>query len=72
MARGFMGASSPDLPNIMDPFRTIFADLEPDRLSETSTAVLSQQQTSDLKAKLAQFLLVRVMLTTKRLVAGKM
>ena len=38
MARGFTEADSQDL-------RTIFDDLWPDRLSETSTSVLSQWQT---------------------------
>ena len=32
---GFIWADSQDLATILDPLRTIFADLGPDRLSET-------------------------------------
>ena len=35
MAGGFMWANSEDLATILDPFRTIFVDLGPDRLSAT-------------------------------------
>ena len=35
MAGGFTGTDSQDLATILDPFRLIFADLGPDRLSET-------------------------------------
>ena len=60
MAGGFTGAHSQDLATILDPFRTTFADLEPDRLSETwtlcvetgqmsavETGQMSEQQTSE-------------------------
>ena len=35
MAGIFTGTDSQDLATILDPFRTIFVDLEPDRLSAT-------------------------------------
>ena len=35
MAGGSPGVDSQDLATILDPFRAIFADLGPDRLSET-------------------------------------
>ena len=35
MAGGSQGTDSHDLATILDPFRAIFADLGPDRLSET-------------------------------------
>ena len=35
MAGGSRGVDSQDLATILDPFRTIFVDLGPDRLSET-------------------------------------
>ena len=35
MAGGFMGTDSQDLATILDPFGAIFANLGPDRLSET-------------------------------------
>ena len=34
-AGGFTGTDSQDLATILDPFRTIFVDLGPGRLSET-------------------------------------
>ena len=37
MAGGFTGTDSQDLATILDPFRAIFADLGPDRLSATWT-----------------------------------
>ena len=35
MAGGFTRTDSQDLATVLDPFWAIFADLEPDRLSET-------------------------------------
>ena len=35
MVGGFTGTDSQDLATILDPFRAIFTDLGPDRLSET-------------------------------------
>ena len=35
MAGGFTGTDSQDLATILDPFRKVFAELGPDRLSET-------------------------------------
>ena len=35
MAEACPGVDSQDLATILDPFQTIFADLGPDRLSET-------------------------------------
>ena len=37
MAAACPGVDSQDLATILDPFRTIFVDLGPDRLSETWT-----------------------------------
>ena len=42
MAGGFTGTDSQDLATILEPFRAIFVDLGPDRLSATATVENSE------------------------------
>ena len=51
MAAACPGVDSQDLATILDPFRVIFVDLEPDRLSATLTVETSETSTVSVETR---------------------